>query len=324
MSLLVQKGLVTTIIPVYNGPAFIVDAVNSVLSQTYSDVEIIIVDDGSTDNTPLVIANLANESEQVRVFHQTNSGPGVARELGRLNARGEYIQYLDSDDLLLPNKFQEQIMAFAQDDQADVAYGMTETIAVGSERKLIPDGHTGEEHRSMFPLLLRERWWSTSTPLFKRSVVEKAGPWSAMSNEEDWEYEANIASYGGRLVFTNTFVSITRSHDDHLCVDGDKEPNKLQNRAMSRARIYQHAKRYMELGDRPAEIEDDDWVIFSKYAFLLARQCALVGLTTEARAMVSISIEAVGKKTVAHRIFLKLVKLFGWKRAAELIRATGR
>lgn len=319
-----QARLVSTIIPVFNRSELVVDAIQSVLSQTYRPIEIIVVDDGSTDTTPDVLDDLAKEHPELRVFKQDNSGPGVARELGRLNARGEYIQYLDSDDLLLPNKFADQVEALKLDLEAQVAYGMTETIKFGASPQKKPDDHTGRKYKSMFPLLIRERWWSTSTPLFRRSIVEKSGPWSTMSNEEDWEYEARVASFGGQLAFTNTFVSLTRSHDDHLCINGDSDPDKLRSRAMSRARIFHHAKRYMALPERPSDIEKQDWVVFSKYAFLLARQCALVGLTTEARAMTSVSIDSVGKKTASHIVFLKLVKIFGWKRAAQIIKATGR
>ncbi len=324
MSLLVQKGLVTTIIPVYNRGQLVVEAVQSVLSQTYRPIEILVVDDGSTDETPDVLRQLVREHQEVKVFRQLNSGPGSARELGRLNCRGEYIQYLDSDDLLSPIKFELQIHALRSTPNAVIAYGKTEHHSLGMEPLGLASRRTGERHESMFPAFLRERWWFTSTPLYRRSIVEEAGPWTVLSNEEDWEYDCRIASMGGQLVFVDEFVSFHRSHDSHLSSDGATDPKKLRHRAMSRAKIYQHSQRYMALDEKLADIVAEDWIHFSKYAFLLARQCALVGLTTEARAMVSISIEAVGKKTVAHRIFLKLVKLFGWKRAAELIRATGR
>lgn len=324
MSLLLEPNLVSTIIPVYNRPEMVKEAVASVLAQTHKPIEVLLVDDGSTDHTPAVLQALALRHEQVKVFTQKNSGPGAARELGRLNSRGEYIQYLDSDDLLLPDKFQQQIAALARQPEADVAYGKTESISVDAQPQKVADPKTGEHHKSMFPLMLRERWWSTSTPLFRRAAVEQAGPWSPLSNEEDWEYDCRIASFGGRLAYTDTFVSITRRHADHLSVDGGTSPEKLRHRAWSRAKIFQHGKQYMSLENRPTEILSEDWEFFSKYAFLLARQCALAGLTTEARAMTSISIEARGKKSMQHLVFLKLVKFLGWRRAANVVQRMGR
>ena len=330
-SLLVQADMVSTVIPVFNRPDMIRDAVQSVLAQTHRPIEIIIVDDGSTDNTPTVLKQLSEQHEEVRVFTQKNAGPGVAREHGRLNVRGEFIQYLDSDDVLLPVKFAQQVAALKSQPQASAAYGKTEVIEFDAKPIGVAHRETGVAHTALFPSFLYYRWWFTSTPLYRRSVLEKAGPWSDAMNEEDWEYDCRIASLGGGLAFVDEFVSLHRVHkghasndDAHLSADGTRDANKLAHRAMSRARIFQHAKDYMKLNDRPSSIEQDDWAQFSKYTFLLARQCAKAGLSSEARAMTTISIEAVGKKTPQHWLFLKLVTLLGWQRAARVVEATGR
>jgi glycosyltransferase involved in cell wall biosynthesis len=103
------EGLVSTIIPVHNRPALLREAVASVLAQTYRPIEIIIVDDGSTDETGREAEALAEKYSEVHSIHRQNGGPGAARETGRLAARGEFTQYLDSDDLLLPTKFELQV-----------------------------------------------------------------------------------------------------------------------------------------------------------------------------------------------------------------------
>ncbi len=324
MSLLVQQGLVSTIIPVFNRPEFAVEAIDSVLTQDYRPIEIIVVDDGSTDETPKVLASLAEQHPEVRLFHQANAGPGSARELGRLNARGEYVQYLDSDDLLLQTKFSSQVSALIAAPTAVAAYGKTEVVSVLEKPRQIAHRLTGTERLNMFPEFLRERWWFTSTPLYRRQAIEKNGPWLTLCNEEDWEYDCRLASHGGRLVFVDEFVSLHRRHDDHLSANGSTTPQKLADRARSRAKIFQHAKAYEQLELCPQRITADDWAFFSKYAFLLGRQCALAGLTTEARAMVSVSIEAIGRKTLQHRVFLKLVKFTGWQRAAKLLEKIGK
>jgi len=324
MSLLVEPNLVSTIIPVFNRPDLIVEAVQSVLGQTHRPIEIIIVDDGSTDHTPEVLRSLQTDHSEIKVFRQENAGPGTARELGRLNLRGEFVQYLDSDDVLLPLKFEQQIAALALNNKADVAYGKTEVVQLGNKPRQRAGRNTGMRHDTMFPLMIRERWWYTSTPLYRRQVLEQAGPWTSMNNEEDWEYDCRVAALGGVLAYVDEFVSLHRVHDNHLSHNGASSPDKLRNRALSRAKIFQHAKGYMQCETRPNDIEDEDWRVFSKYAFLLARQCALAGLSIEARAMTSVSIEAVGKKTPQHIVFLKLVKLLGWQRAAKTVKKFGR
>ncbi|MCH2191946.1 MAG: glycosyltransferase [Gammaproteobacteria bacterium] len=319
MSLLVQPELVSTIIPVFNRPEMIVESVNSVLAQTYRPIEVLIVDDGSTDETPAVLQALSDQHKEVRVFSQNNTGPGSARELGRINARGEYIQYLDSDDLLLPNKFEEQIRALERNPEADVCYGKTEAINYGDTPLGEASRLTGRKIESMFPSFLRERWWFTSTPLYRRGIVEDIGPWSPESNEEDWEYDCRIAARGGLLARVNSFVSLHRRHDSHLSEGGSVLPEKLAARAISRAKIFQHGRAYESLPSPPIPISKEDWRFFSNYAFLLCRQCALVDLKTEARAMLAISIDSLEKKTWQHIIFIRLIKFFGWHKAALLI-----
>src|SRR4029077_15525036 len=119
------EGLVSAIIPVHNRPTQLREAVESVLAQTYRPVEIIIVDDGSTDETGREAEALAEAHSEVRVIHRQNGGAGAARETGRLAARGEFIQYLDSDDLLLPTKFELQVAGLRQHADCAVSYGKT-------------------------------------------------------------------------------------------------------------------------------------------------------------------------------------------------------
>jgi|SRR6267378_4283950 len=100
------EGLVSVIIPTYNRAQLCKEAVESALSQTYHDIEVIVVDDGSTDSTREVVSHL---DSRVRYLSQKNSGVSAARNLGMQSARGEFIAFLDSDDTWLPWKLQLQV-----------------------------------------------------------------------------------------------------------------------------------------------------------------------------------------------------------------------
>ena len=101
-----KQPLVSVIIPTYNRADTIGKAVSSVLAQTYREIEIIIIDDGSTDDTPAVLAGFG---ARIRVLRQSNAGPSAARNGGAAEARGEYLAFLDSDDEWLPEKIERQV-----------------------------------------------------------------------------------------------------------------------------------------------------------------------------------------------------------------------
>src|SRR5262249_36362734 len=148
-----------------------------------------IVDDGSTDTTPEVCRELAaTNPDIVQCVQQANAGPAVARETGRQLVRGEFIQYLDSDDLLHPRKFEVQVAALRQNPSCAVAYCYTRYYRVGESPGDRPWKGSGQTVTTMFPSFLNERWWDTPTPLYRKSVCEAAGPWSDLRLEEDWEY----------------------------------------------------------------------------------------------------------------------------------------
>lgn len=97
-----NEDLISIIIPVYNSEIYIEKAVRSVMNQTYKNIEIILIDDGSKDNSSLICDNLANEDSRIVVVHQENQGPSVAREEGVKISKGKYITFVDNDDLLNP------------------------------------------------------------------------------------------------------------------------------------------------------------------------------------------------------------------------------
>ncbi len=312
-----MEGLVTTIIPVYNRPVLLREAVESVLTQTYRPIEIIIVNDGSTDESRHIIESLIRENpREIRVIHHSNFGPGLARESGRLAARGEYIQYLDSDDLLLPTKFEDQVNGLKTNGDCTVAYGKTDYYRYGDAPTGLAWKRTGEKVNTMFPAFLQSRWWGTSTPLYYRSVVEETGPWRNLLNEEDWEYDCRVAKQNVRLYFQNDFVSHQRDHGgERLNIGGSSQPQKLKDRAKAHQLIYHHACAYGLNHTRP-EMQH-----FSRELFLLSRQCGAVGLVEEARGLFEYAKQATDKQR-SHgfdfRLYHLFSKLFGWKTSSKL------
>ena len=313
---MIVEGLVSVIIPVHNRPVLIREAIESALKQTYRPIEIIVVDDGSNDDTPEVLEKLASKNSEIRVLHRLNGGPGMARETGRKEARGEFIQYLDSDDLLLPGKFGLQVGGLRKAPECGISYGKTLHSGIGQEPELEPLKRTGEKFQTLFPALLLSRWWSSSTPLYRRSVTDLVGPWQPLSNEEDWEYEARAGALGVKLHFCSEFVSVTRWHDgNRLHHNGTSDPIKLAHRARAHELILQHARAAGITNDSP-EMQN-----FARQLFHLCRQCAAAGLELEARLLFSLSREAsdVSRQKELDFIMYDLAtRCLGWKGAARI------
>jgi len=112
-----EKIIVSVIIPTYNYANFIGEAIGSVIAQTYKKLEIVIVDDGSTDNTREIVKHFIEKTKIVSIsyVYQDNKGPSAARNAGIRQSSGEYVAFLDADDIWLPNKLQLQMDIISKD-----------------------------------------------------------------------------------------------------------------------------------------------------------------------------------------------------------------
>lgn len=310
------EDLVSTIIPVYNRSGMLVEAVRSVLDQTYRPIEIIIVDDGSTDDTPEVCDHLAAQHpSEIRVVHQPNSGTGIAREAGRQLARGEFIQYLDSDDLLLPMKFELQVAGLRANQECGVSYGKTRYRNADGVAEQGPWKGSGKAVDTMFPSFLVSRWWDTPTPLYRSALCEQAGPWTNLRIEEDWEYDCRIASIGTRLHYCDEFVAEVRDHSLERLCKGGNSPSRLRERARSHKLIQQHAV--------AAGIDETfpEMKHFARELFLLARQCGAAGLARESSELFELSRNTSGKERsngLDYRLYRALTGVLGWSLTGKL------
>lgn len=309
-------GLVSVVIPVHNRPRLLVEAAASALDQTHRPLEILIVDDGSTDETPRVAAELARAHPgEVHVLLQENAGPGVARETGRRAARGEYVQYLDSDDLLLPRKLEFQVAALRGAPEAAVCYGIAldRMPNEGPARAL---RRTGEAIGTILPSFLVGRWWTTECPLYRREIVERAGPWLPTRLEEDWEYDCRIGSFGVRLARVEEPVCVHREHPQARLSRGlALDATRLLDRALAHERVLDHARR------AGVTVETPEMARYARELFLLARQCGAAGLPAESTRLFALARAASTPRRARgldFRLYRVWASAVGWRLAGRL------
>ncbi len=186
-----MKPLVSILIPAYNAGPWIADTIKSALAQTWPRKEIIVVDDGSTDNTLSVARQFS--SEGVTVVTQENQGAAAARNHAFSLAQGDYIQWLDADDLLSPDKIARQMEAAEKcgDKRALFSSGWGYFIFRPRKAKFVPT--LLWENLTPLEWLLR-KWennlhMQTATWLVSRELTEAAGPWDArLLGDDDGEY----------------------------------------------------------------------------------------------------------------------------------------
>lgn len=312
MSIIIPN-LVSTVIPVYNRPAMLREAVASVMGQTHRPIEAIIVDDGSTDETSLVGEELVRKHPQEVFFlRKTNSGPGPSREMGRLAARGEFIQYLDSDDLLRPRKFEQQIAALRQHPECGVAYGWICVHRIGKPPGSTPYKESGVQRELLFPRLLADRWWNTDCPLIRRTVCDQVGPWSDLKWSQDWEYDSRIGSLGTRLVYVADWACDERHHNNvrQTSAANWMEPLRLRERLRFLQMIFQNAVKAGVADDVPERMH------FTRWAFATARSCAAAGLIAEAKQAFLLAEQSAGTNRLARRGltgFRWIASTIGWR-----------
>src|SRR5689334_9621809 len=117
--------LVSCVVPVYNGERYLAEALDSILAQTHRPLQAIVADDGSTDGTAAVAAAYG---DRVLVLRQANAGPAAARNLGLAAARGEYVAFLDADDLWHPRKLERQLARFRARPQLDYCVSLMQNF----------------------------------------------------------------------------------------------------------------------------------------------------------------------------------------------------
>lgn len=204
--------LVSVIIPAYNSARYLPEAIESVLRQTFTDLELLVIDDGSTDETAAVVSRYP---APVRYIRQENGGVAVARNRGIQESRGRYVAFLDADDTWYPDKLKQQVESLQKQSECRLCYSAF--TVVDSSLKALYVNRSDRSGTALEDLLLRGNIvGSICTVLMERSLYEQEGGFDpAFSQCADWDMWIRLARHT-EFLYIDTPLVTYRYHDSMM------------------------------------------------------------------------------------------------------------
>jgi glycosyltransferase involved in cell wall biosynthesis len=229
----VTQALVSVVVPCFNQAHFLPDAIESVLAQTYPNVEIVVVDDGSTDNTSAVVERYPG----VRAVRQRNQGLAAARNAGLKQATGAYVVFLDADDLLLPDAL--TVGERALEERPDVVFVFGCTMFAMDDGSQAPPPHRPQMSGEYYAALLAGcPIMSIASVMFRRSIFDEMKPFDrSLRAAEDYELYYRLAR---RQPVNNhdAVVTVYRQHSASMTAGSVRGLLRANLTALHRERRY--------------------------------------------------------------------------------------
>jgi glycosyltransferase involved in cell wall biosynthesis len=213
--------MVTVVIPTYNRANLIARSIKSVLSQTYQDFELVVVDDGSTDNTKEVIDSF--DDDRIRyVRHSENKGEAATRNTGIKVGRGEYIACQDSDDEWLPEKLAKQVQAF-ENCPPDIGVVYTGFWKIeNNEKTYIPFSWVNQKEGDIHRELLKGNFIGSPATLIKKECFKKVGMFDEkLFHLVDWELWLRVSKYY-HFRFVDEPLLVAHYDSDNVSINQDE------------------------------------------------------------------------------------------------------
>jgi glycosyltransferase involved in cell wall biosynthesis len=307
------EPLVSIVIPCYNAERWVAGAIESALGQTYTNTEVIVVDDGSTDGSLEVIKQF---DRKINWLSTSNRGPCAARNVGLRAARGEWIQFLDADDLLHPDKLHLSLKSC--ENHPSVEFVWAPHVLVGEDFSL-----NGFEVRAPEPFdlqitLSQNAWlayYAPSAAMFRSKFLKRVGDWNeSLKRWVDLEYHARIAALLPCYARLNKPLYFYRQHSGERISNSDRNHSNIHSaiESLTLTRTILEASK-----SSPPEWKSSLWTFYLQ----LARSSALAG---DKKMFLELLREAADlrgsvKFQVKYYFVMVSIQLFGLKRTTSFI-----
>lgn len=239
------KGRVTVIIPVFNRIDYLEETINSVVEQDYSDIELIVIDDGSTDGGFELLQEIQSQYEMVLLFHEgrINRGQSAAINLGLKQSTGEFIAILDSDDLFLPNKLSIQVKALEENPDVGLVYGRGK--AIDSKGVFLYDMLDVSHIETNDPnkMLLDCYFLLPQNSLVRSAVYDEVGQFDEeLRSGQDHDMLIRMAEVA-KFLYISKYFFCYRRHENSISSKGQEIRWRSAFKILNKAKLRYHYER---------------------------------------------------------------------------------
>lgn len=201
---------VSIIIPTYNRSKLLAICLRSVLCQTHRNLEVLVVDDGSTDETASLLQSLASSDPRLKLLSQNHKGAQAARNLGYKASTGDFVSFLDDDDLWHPEKLEKHLAAFKPDMDGVICQTVWFRDWPGDHNFLF---NVFDERDYLARFLSLDVIWQTAAPLWRRAFLDQVGPWEErLTSGQDLDFHTRCLCFEPKLVILSEVLNFFREH----------------------------------------------------------------------------------------------------------------
>ncbi len=297
-----EPGLVSIIVPTYNRGWLIGETLDSVLAQTYRPIELVVIDDGSTDDSRGVVERWRRKCAgarglALRYRYQQNRGVSAAMNLGFIVSSGEYVQVLGSDDLLHPGKLSRQVAALSADPELDLVYSGSAVFRDEPDWEAKP--RAGRPSGDLLADAVASVPWTAESALYRRALALANGPLAEdVSKWQDWEYTIRLLARKPKVGRVSGVLSLVREHD------GGRVSDLTLTAAGARSMLRAACRAHGDLSAGALQTERTRRALASRYFLIaycacvarlpaLAREAGRRGLTLRAGAVKWLEFQAI-------------------------------
>ncbi|WP_052417508.1 glycosyltransferase family 2 protein [Cellvibrio mixtus] len=267
-----EGPLVSVIMPTYNRKDLIVLAIDSVIAQDYSNWELYVVDDGSSDNTGDLLKDRYGHDARIHYVYQKNAGQSSARNHGIELSQGEYVAFLDSDNLWKSNRLSVGVNILRS--HPDVGLCFADSISIDLQGNELGRNNMRRHSGFVFPKMIIDNFVSMNTVLVKRSILPSGRPFNQLNRlDEDYELWLDL-SVNNKYFYIPEFLSLYR-------IEGDRVSNDFMRRLDANEKTVKNIISKYQLDERDPEIKHGLAKHYLRRAGVLAGQSQLLGCIKE-------------------------------------------